>query len=250
MEVFRIDDDGDVTRAGVEGELSVTSKESRVGYVEKFFVQCDRRYGSQDATGEVQHFFRTAKACSGSAQSLRELFKVGLLIGRQHRQDVQDVDIELNASYQALVDEGSVFTLKDKDDYIIASIVLGEAQGSTANYAFILTDAKSEGIEDGEYMWEFDAVLNGVKQTLTARSKYPSTISDLDVGEVQELRFDGDYVISVKDIPAADIYNTSDYRNGIKIDDEEVYFVDVDNRARGEALRPGELLQGIVTPSS
>lgn len=102
MEVFRIDDDGDVTRAGVEGELYVTSKESRVGYVEKFFVQCDRRYGSQDAAGEVQHFFRTAKACSGSAQSLRELFKVGLLIGRQHRQDVLLDAVTFGHAYQRL----------------------------------------------------------------------------------------------------------------------------------------------------
>ena len=151
---------------------------------------------------------------------------------------VQDVDIELTAALQADVAEGSVFTLKDKDDYVIASIVLGDAQGSTANYAFILTDAKSEGIQDGEYQWEFDAVLNGVKQTLTARSKYPTTISDLDVGEVQELRFDGDYVVAVKDIdPAKYINNYSD-----NWDDDEVF----DVIYNGETLE----LQGRTLQSS
>ena len=150
---------------------------------------------------------------------------------------VQNVDIEMTAAARGAVDEGNVYTVFDSDRYIIGSIVLGEAQGSTANYAYILSGAKSEEKIGDTYYWEFDAVLGGEKQTLTAASKYPSTITELEVGKVQELRFDGDYVISVKDIPAADIYNTSDYRNGIKIDDEEVYFVDVDNRARGEALR-------------
>ena len=158
---------------------------------------------------------------------------------------VQNVDIEMTAAARGDVTDdavtpaaaANVYTVFDSDRYIIGSIVLGEAQGSTANYAYILSGAKSEEKIGDTYYWEFDAVLGGEKQTLTAASKYPSTITELEVGKVQELRFDGDYVISVKDIPAADIYNTSDYRNGIKIDDEEVYFVDVDNRARGEALR-------------
>ena len=158
---------------------------------------------------------------------------------------VQNVDIEMTAAARGDVTDdavtpaaaANVYTVFDSDRYIIGSIVLGEAQGSTANYAYILSGAKSEEKIGDTYYWEFDAVLGGEKQTLTAASKYPSTITELDVNTVQELRFDGDYVISVKDIPAADIYNTSDYRNGIKIDDEEVYFVDVDNRARGEALR-------------
>ena len=63
--------------------------------------------------------------------------------------------------------------------------------------------------------------MNGVKQTLTARSKYPNTISDLKVNEVQELRFDGDYVVAVKDIdPIKFVTNyATDW------DDHEVYYV-------------------------
>ena len=149
---------------------------------------------------------------------------------------VQNVDIEMTADAKGDVAEANIYTLFDSDRYIIASIVLGEAQGSIANYAYILSGAKSEERVDGTYYWEFQAVLGGEVQTLTARSKYPSTISDLDVGTVQELRFDGDYVVSVKDIPASDIYNTTKYNASTKIDDEEVYFVSVNNVSRGDVL--------------
>ena len=134
---------------------------------------------------------------------------------------VQSVDIEITSRLQGDITEGNIYTLKDGDDYIIASIVLGEAQGSTSNYAYILTNATSEGVEDGVYSWTFDAILGGEKVTLTARSKYPNTISDLEKDTVQELRMDGDYVVGVRDIdPEKFIEHYYD-----KWDDEEVYFV-------------------------
>ena len=79
------------------------------------------------------------------------------------------------------------------------------------------------------------------------------------MGTVQELRFDGDYVVSVKDIPASDIYNTTKYNASTKIDDEEVYFVSVNNVSRGDVLQlegrdPVQLQQrrgpdpGVLTP--
>ena len=136
---------------------------------------------------------------------------------------VQNVDIKLTDEARADVTEANVYTVYDDDNYIIASIVLGEAQGSVANYAYILTSAKSEGIEDGYYYWEFDAVLGGEIVTLTARSEYSDTFYDLKKGTVQELRFDGDYVVGVEDVD--DIYTN----NTREIKDERVYFVDVDN---------------------
>ena len=151
---------------------------------------------------------------------------------------VQSVEIEMTAALQGNVG-ASVYTLMDKDQYIIASIVLGEAKGSTTNYAYILTDAKSEGIQDGYYMWEFDAVLGGEKVTLTARSKYENTIDDLTVGAVQELRFDGDYVTGVDTIANAKfITNYATDWN-----DHEVYFV---NYANNETIE----LQGRTFKSS
>ncbi len=136
---------------------------------------------------------------------------------------VQNVDIKLTDEARADVTEANVFTVYDDDNYIVASIVLGEAQGSVANYAYILTNAKSEGIENGYYYWEFDAVLGGEIVTLTARSEYSDTFYDLKKGTVQELRFDGDYVVGVEDVD--DIYTN----NTREIKDERVYFVDVNN---------------------
>ena len=140
---------------------------------------------------------------------------------------VQNVDIKLTDEARADVTEANVYTVYDDDNYIIASIVLGEAQGSVANYAYILTSAKSEGIEDGYYYWEFDAVLAGEIVTLTARSEYSDTFYDLKKGTVQELRFDGDYVVGVEDVD--DIYTN----NTREIKDERVYFVTVDNVHNG-----------------
>ena len=85
--------------------------------------------------------------------------------------------------------------------YVIASIVVGEAQGNTANYAYILSGAKSEGIDaDGNYLWTFDAILGGEIRTLTIRSEFANTIQELDVKTVQSLRFDGDYVVKISDV--------------------------------------------------
>ncbi len=131
---------------------------------------------------------------------------------------VQNVDIDVNVEDSEAIGQRQVFTVYDSDYYVIGAVVIGEARGATANYAYIISGAKSEEKKDDTYYWEFDAVLGGEKQTLTAKSKYKSTITELDPGTVQELRFDGDYVVSIKDVDK--VYNdfTSD-----KIEDFDVY---------------------------
>ena len=115
-----------------------------------------------------------------------------------------------------------MYTLYDDDNFIIASIVVGEAKGSIANYAYILSNAKSEEKIGDTYYWEFEAIMDGQIQTLTAKSKYEDIIDELSVGNVQELRFDADnYVTKVVDVDAGDIY--SNYTKQIK--DESVYFM-------------------------
>ena len=51
-----------------------------------------------------------------------------------------------NAPYEQ---NAYVYSIYDSNYYIIASVVLGDAQGATANYAYILGDAKSEWVEHG-----------------------------------------------------------------------------------------------------
>ena len=102
----------------------------------------------------------------------------------------------------------NTYTLYDKDNYIIASVVIGEAKGTSANYAYILTAATGEEIRNGTYYWTFDAIVDGTIQTLTVESKFANTINDLKPGHVQELRYNGEYVSAIKDVSNAKIYGS------------------------------------------
>ena len=84
---------------------------------------------------------------------------------------VQNVDIDINVEDSEAIGQRQVFTVYDSDYYVIGAVVIGEARGATANYAYIISGAKSEEKKDDTYYWEFDAVLAGEKQTLTAKSK-------------------------------------------------------------------------------
>ena len=130
---------------------------------------------------------------------------------------VQDVKLSLTQGQY-------VYSVYDKDQYIIAAIVLGEADGNVDNYAYILSDVYSEAKVDGTYYWEFDAVMNGEIKTMTIKSKYEETANKLAVNKVQELIMDADgYVVRVEDVTGDDLYD--DGKFGDKISGEEVYFI-------------------------
>ena len=104
---------------------------------------------------------------------------------------VQDVELVIDES-EVIPNDGqsekwAVHTVYDKDNYIIASIVVGEAQGSVANYAYVLSDeAESEEKIGDTYYWEFEAILDGEFQTLTAKSKYTEIIDTIDTFQADE----------------------------------------------------------------
>ena len=160
---------------------------------------------------------------------------------------VQEVEIELYAEGSADVGAvaRSVYTVYDDDQYIIASIVLGEARGNVANYAYILSAAKSEELRDGTYYWEFDAILNGEVVTLTAMDEYNlfdrtdvQNIKDAlnDAGDkdndVLELRFSGDYVVDVDTVTDDNIYTGP--KDTEEIEDCDIYDVKVENTTYGK----------------
>ena len=130
---------------------------------------------------------------------------------------VQSVEIEIDTKTNAGLPQ--VYTVYDSDYYVVGAVVIGEANGSGQNLAYILSDAKSEEKKDDTYYWTFEAVLNGEIQTLTAKSKYSNTISPLRKGEVMELRFDGDYVTKISPMKAEDLYTNMK----AQIDGEDVY---------------------------
>ena len=157
---------------------------------------------------------------------------------------VQNVEIDLytgnstsevDATDEVIIVDGdktilydNTYTLYDKNNYIIASVVLGETKGSSANYVYTLTAAKSEEYRNGKYYWTFDAVVDGTIQTLTVESKFSNTIKDLRPGHIQEVSYSGDYVVRVKTVTDTKIYsNPYSSLGGARIDTDthEVYDV-------------------------
>ena len=128
---------------------------------------------------------------------------------------VQDVDIVMDLASKANV-PNYVYTLVDDDQYIIGSVVLGEAQGSVENYAVILKAPTSEErLSDGTYVWTLDAIMGGEKVELSARSKYQEVIQDLHdaansngYGPIVELRMDTDGYVTGSELVTdlADFY--------------------------------------------
>ena len=160
---------------------------------------------------------------------------------------VQNVEIEID--HDADAEEAEIYTVYNKDHYIIGAVTVGEGKGGNATVAYILSGAKSERKEGDTYYWEFDAVVEGVKQTLTAKSKYhdifdtledesnswhkniandavnntPSTLTylgksgNMNVCDgLVELRYDADkeYVVGIRSVEEKDIYNNYGSRTG------------------------------------
>ncbi len=160
---------------------------------------------------------------------------------------VQNVEIEID--HDADAEEAEIYTVYNKDHYIIGAVTVGEGKGGNATVAYVLSGAKSERKEGDTYYWEFDAVVEGVKQTLTAKSKYhdifdvladesnswhediadgavnntPSTLTylgksgDMNVRDgLVELRYDADkeYVVGIRSVEEKDIYNNYGSRSG------------------------------------
>ena len=168
----------------------------------------------------------------------------------------QDIKIELTAGSKGTVNNDKtaankaenaqeslaeqsayVYTVFDNNNYIIASVVMGEAQGASANYVYVMGGAKNERVEKGSasraangdtYYWEFDAVVDGVETTLTVREKYSTTLqNNLNVHGLVELRFDGDYVVDIDPVDDEDIfyyYDPNNIKSG-EIEDKNVYDV-------------------------
>ncbi len=145
---------------------------------------------------------------------------------------VQNVNLEIDTSESTLKTgiEAQVYTVYDKDNYVIGAVVIGDVSGS-GDYAYILSKgAISEEKIGDTYYWEFDAILDGQIQTLTAKSKYTEIIKEIEDHQfdVLELRFDTDeYVVRVLEPEAEDVYAYAEAINEDKnIDDYEVYYID------------------------
>ena len=173
---------------------------------------------------------------------------------------VQDVDLIIDASAVNASDgsqnKWAIHTVYDSDNYIIASIVVGEAQGSVANYAYVLSEsAKSEEKIGDTYYWEVEVVTGGEVKTVTVKSKYTSVLTGIVAqhDKVVELRYDGDYVVgydAVMTNKPAKVYDNADFTTKA-IKDESIYFVTLPAIVSGTNYTGELYLQGrtlYVTP--
>ncbi len=77
---------------------------------------------------------------------------------------------------------GFVYTLFDKDGYVIAAIVLGEDDGTTKNLVYShKSDIKDEHYSsaDDEWTWTRDVIFNGEEITLTEKGSSISVLEDM-----------------------------------------------------------------------
>ena len=128
---------------------------------------------------------------------------------------VSGADTTTNPDHNFFTDGGTksyigenAYAVYDKNNFIIGAVILGEAVGGTKNFAYVLDPVKNESYRDGNYYWQFEAVLNGEKVTLDAKSKFASTIDTLrnNWHDMVELRFTDDVVTEVIDVLADKIY--------------------------------------------
>ena len=207
---YTVNEDGVYTLKPV-ARYTIDKTEGAKEVIDCSNVALDKDLGTGRSFGNDDSTFITVK--SGAVDNgIAEVLEVtGTYTG------VQEVKLALTANQY-------VYSVYDKDSYIIAAIVLGEADGNVDNYAYILSDEYSEEKIGSTYYWEFDAVYNGEIQTLTIKSKYEDAADKLKEDTIQELIMDADgYVVRVEDVTGDDLYN--DAKFGKKIDGEEVYFI-------------------------
>ena len=105
--------------------------------------------------------------------------------------------VKADGNYKAAVGDISngVYTLFDDDGYVIAAIVVGEDDGTTANYAFVTSTSMSrEGYDKtaDEYTWTREAIVNGELVTLTEVGDTDPEIEDMKQGNWYEVKYYAD----------------------------------------------------------
>ena len=141
-----------------------------------------RAYGNDDSIYITADTDTISTTANGVQEVIDEV--TGTYIG------IQNVDI----TSDAISNFGTVFALMDDEQYVIAAVVIGEDNGSSSNYAYIFSGAKSEEKVGSTYYWEFDAVVEGEIQTLQIKTKYSSVISTIKSALVADGSVDNDNI--------------------------------------------------------
>ena len=122
---------------------------------------------------------------------------------------VKNVDIEVTnatnvvengTTYTAPTNE--IYTLYNKDGYIIAVVTIGENNGISSNYAYIISDevnreayngnSKARAAGDSDWTWTREAVVNGEIVELTEVGSTLKILDELEQGKWYEVKYDAD----------------------------------------------------------
>lgn len=116
-------------------------------------------------------------------------------VGNVNLKTFKDVDAIEDASGNNIANPGFVYTLFDKDGYVIAAIVLGEDDGTTKNLVYShKSDIKDEHYSsaDDEWTWTRNVIFNGEEITLTEKGSSISVLEDMDQNVWYEVTYKAD----------------------------------------------------------
>lgn len=173
---------------------------------------------------------------------------------------VKNVDIDVytfaDAGNDADVSHGA-YVVKNSDNYIIAAVVIGENQGRSANYAYVIDDDPNlESIysdREGYWYWEFDVITaDEGTTTKTVKGEYGELTSIINKAGMYQFTYDEDgYVVGCKYEDAISGWTTSPdainddsttlkytTKNVLDTDGETIYGNVDGNYMRGVALAP------------
>ena len=108
--------------------------------------------------------------------------------------DLTDVEDTHGVDIWNVPPTDEIYTLHDKDGYIIAVVTIGEDQGTTTNYAYITGGVKQEtyGADKDEWSWLRPAIVNGKAVELREVGDGLNLLDGLTVGAWYEIRYDAD----------------------------------------------------------
>ena len=119
--------------------------------------------------------------------------------------------IASDINYTGVQDENAaqgVYTLFKNNGYVIAAVVVGEDNGATTNYAYVVSETGKSGLnmeayDDSteEYTWTRDVVINGEVVELTEIDDGNPAIADMEQNHWYEVKYyAGGTVRSVSDL--------------------------------------------------
>ena len=173
---------------------------------------------------------------------------VDLTIWKDDNNDLSNIE---NAAPISTDNSPAIFAVYDEDRYIIGAVVVGEDETSSKDYAYALKGVQNEYVDaDGNYYWDFEAVVDGEIKTLTVKENGEKVLQErvkdwigLGTYSMMEVTYDVDgYVIDVAQCvdnatedyqldEANDVYSNTEFLASASRDDYKVYDVALDGGA-------------------